>query len=369
MTTLNASHNVPVERRLPGVKEVRENFHVSRRSRSTFMGVVIFAIPTLLYLASFLGMIFFTPWWAKIACAAGVTFFIPVLFIIGHDACHGSLTPRAWLNRLIGRITFLPALHVFSVWEYGHNGLHHGWTNLRGKDLVWAPFSKQDYDRLPAFRRWVERVYRSPIGVGVYYIVEMWARFGMTCWQGWGRNRIVPKFYLARFGVACFAVAQVWALILFSRFAESNPLSQWWSSIVIVAVGVVLPFLLWNWFMGFTVFLHHTHERVAWYDNETEWSYYAGQVRGVVHVRFPRLMELILHNIMDHTAHHVDPRIPLYNLTAAQTDLERAYAEDVVVAPWTLRQFLRTLRVCQLYDYENHQWLDFAGNPTSGRTV
>src|SRR5690606_21042941 len=31
------------------------------------------------------------------------------LFLIGHDACHGSYTGQDWLNRLIGRIAFLPS--------------------------------------------------------------------------------------------------------------------------------------------------------------------------------------------------------------------------------------------------------------------
>ena len=32
------------------------------------------------------------------------------LFILGHDACHQSLTPYRWLNRWIGRLVFLPSL-------------------------------------------------------------------------------------------------------------------------------------------------------------------------------------------------------------------------------------------------------------------
>lgn len=319
----------------------------------------------------FLGIAIAPDWWMKLACSLVATLLIPVLFIVGHDACHGSLTPRAWLNRLIGRITFLPALHVYSVWEYGHNGLHHGWTNVRGKDLVWAPFSKSDYDRLSKGRRFLERLYRTPIGVGFYYMIQMWARFGMTSWQGWGRNRLVPKFYLARFGVVLFAAGQVLTLIMLARYPSGNALfnSSLLNGILLSLIGVVIPFLIWNWFMGFVVFLHHTHPRVAWYADESDWSFYAGQVRGVVHVRFPRIVELFLHNIMDHTAHHVDPKIPLYNLTNAQRDLEHAYGEEIVVTGWSIPEYRNTLRVCRLYDYEAHRWLDFNGRPTSERTV
>src|SRR5262249_61871604 len=35
---------------------------------------------------------------------------LAILFVIGHDACHGSDTSRRWLNSLIGRVAFLPTI-------------------------------------------------------------------------------------------------------------------------------------------------------------------------------------------------------------------------------------------------------------------
>jgi hypothetical protein len=48
-------------------------------------------------------------------------FLVVMLFVIGHDACHQSFTSSRPLNELIGRIAFLPSLHVFSLWECEHN--------------------------------------------------------------------------------------------------------------------------------------------------------------------------------------------------------------------------------------------------------
>ena len=62
------------------------------------------------------------------------------LFVIGHDACHGSYTPSKVLNGWIGRIAFLPSLTPFSLWDVGHNLAHHGFTNLKGRDYVWTPY-------------------------------------------------------------------------------------------------------------------------------------------------------------------------------------------------------------------------------------
>ena len=62
-----------------------------------------------------------------------------LLFIIGHDACHQSFTPSSLLNRLLGRIAFLPSYHLFCCWELAHNRIHHSFTNCKEVDYVWTP--------------------------------------------------------------------------------------------------------------------------------------------------------------------------------------------------------------------------------------
>ena len=65
-------------------------------------------------------------------------------------------------------------LTPYSLWELGHNLAHHGFTNLKGRDYVWTPYSPHEFARLSWVRRRLERIYRSGVGQGVYYMVEMW---------------------------------------------------------------------------------------------------------------------------------------------------------------------------------------------------
>ena len=53
------------------------------------------------------------------------------LFILGHDACHQSFTPHRKLNRWLGRLVFMPSPTPYSLWDVGHNVVHHGYTDLR----------------------------------------------------------------------------------------------------------------------------------------------------------------------------------------------------------------------------------------------
>jgi omega-6 fatty acid desaturase (delta-12 desaturase) len=350
---------------IPSVKEVRSNFSSDDRTQSTVKGVVIFAVPALIYVAAFVGLLRGGGWWAKLACAAVVGPCIDMLFLVGHDACHQALTPIAWVNRLIGRLAFLPSLHPYSQWDYGHNSMHHGWTNVRGWDPVFVPFSKADFDRLPAYRRFLERVYRTGLGIGLYYLVEMWGKYAV--WPDTGRlpkvRRVITQ--IDRATVLAFFILQI-ALLVFCGRSETLGLhSPVLAGGAMLLIGFVLPFLFWNWSMGFVIYQHHTHPEVPWFGSREHWSFFAAQVGCVVHVELPRPIELFLHNILDHTAHHVDPKIPLYNLPGAQRRLEEAYPQQIKVVPWTLAGYFHTLRTCRLYDYDKHQWLDYDGTPTS----
>ena len=348
---------------LPSVKEVRANFDERARAKSTFKGVTLFTISMIPYVLGWWGFIALHGWAWKIASAALIAGAIPVLFVIGHDACHQALTPRSWLNKIIGRLSMLPSWHAYHVWDYGHNGLHHGWTNLRTRDHVWIPLTKEEYDGLPSIKRWMQRSYRTWWGVGLYYFVEMWCLFGMIRAKVKSKSKM-RGLWADRASVLVYVLLMI-AACLFATDRTGLGSNRFLVSAGLLALGVIIPNILWNWLMGFLIFQHHTHPKVPFYGNEEDWSFYAGQVQSVVHIEMPRPVELVLHNIMEHTAHHVDTRIPLYNLEDAQKKLEEAYGGDLVVFPFTIGGYLKTLRTCRLFDYENFRWLDWDGTPTT----
>ena len=118
--------------------------------------------------------------------------------------------------------------------------------------------------------------------------------------------------------------------------------------------------------MGFAIYVHHTHPAVAWFDKREAWNRALPQIRNTVHVTFPLPFSAMLHNIMEHNAHHSDINIPLYELPAAQSRLEEELGDEVVVQPFSYEAFHRCLRVCKLYDFANQRWLDFDGNVSGG---
>ena len=284
-------------------------------------------------------------------------FMIARLFVIGHDACHQSLTCHRWLNRFIGRVAFLPSLTPYSLWEAGHNVVHHGYTNLRGIDFVWQPLTTEEFEALPRYRKILERAYRSGWAPWLYYCVEIW----------WKRMMFPSRRYMpTRRGifiadcllVTAFACAWIGGL---AALAQTRGDSILW----LVFVGFLLPFLIWNGLIGFVVYVHHTHTDVAWHEDKRSWAATQPFVSTTVHLTFRSAMGSALHHIMEHTAHHVDMSVPLYRLKAAQRLLEDRLHGHIVVQPFSWRWYADTARKCKLYDFEQHCWMDFNGRRTS----
>ena len=333
------------------------------RQRSLAKGLAMVVPCVLLYAAGFLATVA-VPYEIVRPVLAGFTgLFITFLFLQSHDACHDSLTPSRWLNATLGRLLFLPAWHTYSGWVHGHNHVHHGWTNFLPTDYVWGPISKADYDRLSWLGKAYHRLGRWWPGFGLYYGFDI-LFFKIILLQPEIRGRKRRLIWLADVLIVVLGMVATAGIIVALKWAWQLPASAAW----LIYWAQVVPFAVAMWLVGFITYLQHTHPQIAWFKNLDEWSFYNGQVLGTAHIRFPAKINMATHYIMEHTAHHVDPRIPLYYLPPAQADLEAVYHDDVPDQTFTLRSFFYTQRVCQLYDFENHRWLNWQGEPTSSRT-
>ena len=295
--------------------------------------------------------------WIKVFASLVAALWIARLFVIGHDACHGSYTPNKTLNQWIGRIAFLPSLTPYSLWEVGHNLAHHGFTNLKGRDYVWTPYSPNEFAKLSRMRRALEHVYRSGVGQGVYYMIEMWwkklffpGRKHVTTRR---TSHVVDSSLVAIFGALWIGGLTLWG-------ARTGI-----SIVSLLIFGFAVPFFVWNCLMGFVVYVQHTHPRVAWYERRDQWSANAGYATTTVHIKLKRPFDCLIHYILEHGAHHVNMGIPLYRLKDAQARLTATLDERLNSEAFTWRYYWNTVRRCKLYDFAQHYWTDFDGHVTS----
>jgi omega-6 fatty acid desaturase (delta-12 desaturase) len=188
------------------------------------------------------------------------------------------------------------------------------------------------------------------LGLGAYYTIELW-------WK----KLFFPSRHEVPVHRRCYAIDSSLVALYFGALTAAVALASrsWASSAGNILLAVVLPVAAFFWLMGFTIFLHHTHPSVRWFANRSEWTFAESQLAGTVHNLFPGWVNLLFHNIYDHTALHIDVRIPFYRLKDAQAAVESVLGAYIVVEKFCLKNFLRTLRECALYDYDQHQWLSF----------
>ena len=162
-----------------------------------------------------------------------------------------------------------------------------------------------------------------------------------------------------------YALVIVWMVLEFALFAglfsrlgliaESN-----FHPAVMFFFGIAVTQFFWHWEMGFVTFLHHFHPDVAWYREFEAPPAAERQLISTVHVKFPAGFNWGLFNILEHTAHHISPQIPLYQLANAQAALKKAYPEHVTQEKFSLVTVWKIFATCKCWDPIGKRWVGYS---------
>lgn len=264
------------------------------------------------------------------------------LFGLGHDLAHGSLFQNKRLTYWTGLISFIPTLVPFRQFVHGHNR-HHGHTVEIDGDFVWHPTSPAEYRSMSRARRALHRIYWSAAGAGLYYLVEIWLGdliLKKAANRGAGIDRWMVVGFMLLVSAGLFYFGGLWA----------------WTKVFFI------PFILWNYFAGITLYLQHIHPRVLWKTPE-QWTAMDAQVFGTINYHVPAVVNFFIHNVYLHMPHHVQIRIPFYNLPQALEQI-RAYSSDLILeSNRPVRDYLQITRKCKLFDPESGRWYTYREAP------
>lgn len=289
-------------------------------------------------------------WWIDVPLTLLAGAFVSSLFVLAHDAAHDALTARDGLNRRLALILMLPSMHVRSAWELGHNRVHHGFTARQGMDFVWHPATLEDWTSMTRAQRLRHRLEWSVFGAGMYYLREVW----------WNKmisfrppRREAAAIRADRRIVGAFAAAVTVATIALG-WRWSGPVQGLW----LWAQLWVLPFLVFSQVIGWTVHVHHVGPDIPWWTRQ-DWTRRRAQTESTTILRMPRMLDLVFHNIFVHVPHHVDTRIPWHRLPEAAAAIDGALPGTLVDRLFRVRDYVRAVRSCKLYDFGNRRWLTY----------
>jgi omega-6 fatty acid desaturase (delta-12 desaturase) len=323
----------------------------------TWKGLAYVARDLAVYAAVLLGLFYADRWWLLIPLWLLSGLVVSALFILGHDAAHGALFRSRRLCYWVGQLCMLPALHMYEAWVLGHNRLHHGHTVRAGADFVWHPFTREQYDALSPLAKLRHRLEWSALGGGLYYLREVWwnkmvrfdppAKLASAIRRDWW---VVVGF----FALATLALGAAG----FAHYGTAGGAVWTWFKLGIV------PWLLFNYTIGIAVYLHHIADDLPWHPR-SQWNKFKGQMQGTTIFTIPRGLDFFFHHIFLHVPHHVDMRIPFYRLPAAARAIQQSFGDVVRARRLRLRDYLRTVRRCKLFDFERGVWSTYDGRVTT----
>jgi omega-6 fatty acid desaturase (delta-12 desaturase) len=262
--------------------------------------------------------------------------FLVRVFIIFHDCCHGSFFSSRRANRIVGYAAGLLTLTPFDKWQRSH-AEHHatvGDLDRRGVGDVWT-LTMNEYLAATRPKRLFYRVFRNPFvmfGLGPAILFVIGNRF-----SGPGATR------RERFSVH-FTNAGLVAALLVAHLTIGLPtllLTQLPTLLLAGAVGVWL------------FYVQHQFEDAYW-ARRPEWEPMKAALEGSSYYKLPKVLQWFTGSIGLHHIHHVQPRIPFYNLQRCQDAIPAFHA----VPPLTLRRSLDSLRL-RLLDETDRRMVSF----------
>lgn len=268
------------------------------------------------------------------------------MFIWAHDAAHGTLFKSNRVAEVLGTIMMLPSLSIYRMWVIGHNKIHHGFTAYSPFDWIWRPLTPNQYLALKTHERLLYKIERHFLTCGFHYLRRIW-------WQGMvlvnpGKSKQQKQFY--RFGKMLCLIYVILSTTLSFIYA---------GGFIGILAFVFTPFIIFTYSIAMIVYLHHTHPEIPFFNQKEDWSHAIGAIYCSTIIHNSKLSSLFLHNIYLHIPHHIDFRIPFYNLKQATDALRIKYGAYFHESNFKWQTVWMIFARCQLYDFEKQKWLRF----------
>jgi acyl-lipid omega-6 desaturase (Delta-12 desaturase) len=272
-----------------------------------------------------------------LALAIPTAGFLVRTFIVFHDCTHGSYLPskraNMWLGRAVGLLVFTP----FASWRHEH-AVHHataGDLDRRGGGDV-ATMTVTEYQALARRGRLAYRLFRNPLvmfGLGPIFALVVQPRLVSRS----ARPRIQRSVIATNLALAALVGALCWLI-------------GWREYLLVQAPTIMLAGAAGIWLF----YVQHQFEDVYW-ENGERWSYADAALRGSSYLRLPKVLQFFTGNIGLHHVHHMNARIPNYNL-------QRAHDENPIfhgVPTLSCADGIRAIRL-KLYDEDRGRLVTFA---------
>jgi omega-6 fatty acid desaturase (delta-12 desaturase) len=237
-----------------------------------------------------------------LALAVPAAGFLLRTYILFHDCTHGSLLPSRRANVWVGRGLALMVFAPFASWRHNH-AVHHataGDLDRRGVGDV-PTLTVAEYRDLPWRKRLGYRLFRNPLVMfGLGPIVAMIVQPRLTSRSA--RERIRRSVIGTDIALMVLVGLLCWII-------------GWREYLLIQVPTALLAGSVGIWLF----YVQHQFEDTYW-QGTGDWSYADAALRGSSYLKLPKLLQFFSGNIGLHHVHHLNARIPNYNLQRAHDE-------------------------------------------------
>ena len=292
-----------------------------------------FALWYLMYLSTF------RSYWLTLLLAIPAAGFLVRIFTIQHDCGHRSFFGNQRANDLLGHACGVLTLTPYHLWRRAHARHHASSGDLthRGQGDV-GVLTVDEYLSRSWLGRLKYRLYRNPLVMfffGSSYLFIIQHRLTVGIPRTWRRERMSVHGT----NVALLAMIFVaWATIGLPKF------------FMIHGPLVVLGGAIGSWLF----FVQHQFEDAYWQPHQS-WDFTRSALEGSSYYRLPRVLQWFTGNIGFHHIHHLDSKIPNYNLEACHAE-EPVFQQAVTMG---IRDSLKCTKL-KLWDERRGRMVAFA---------
>ncbi|MDE2144108.1 MAG: fatty acid desaturase [Elusimicrobia bacterium] len=236
--------------------------------------------------------------WLGLLLAFPGAAFMMRLFIIQHDCGHGSFFKSQRANDMVGAVLGVFTLTPYRYWRQTH-AIHHatsGNLERRGYGDI-NTLTIEEYNKLSAWGQWKYRVYRSApvmfvIGPAYHFVINH--RIPVIVPPEWKQERL--SILLTDAVLASILLVASYTVGLWPFLKAQLPVV-----LITASAGVWL------------FYIQHQFEGTYWRPDE-KWDLAEASMKGCSYYELPRVLQWISGNIGFHHIHHLNSRIPNYNL-------------------------------------------------------
>jgi omega-6 fatty acid desaturase (delta-12 desaturase) len=272
-----------------------------------------------------------------LALAIPTAGFLVRTFVVFHDCTHGSLLPSKRANAYVGALLGLMVLAPFHRWRHDHAVHHASSGDLERRGVGDLPtLTVAEYRARSARGRLAYRMNRNPLvmfGVGPIIAMVIGPRIATRA----QRPRMRHSVLLTDLSLLAIVAPLCWWIGVDGFLIAWAP-----AALLAGATGIWL------------FYVQHQFEDAYW-ESAEEWTYADAALRGSSYLKLPRVLQFFTANIGLHHVHHLNAKIPNYNLQRAHDDNDMFHGVPVL----SLWDGLRAVRL-KLWDEEGNRLITFA---------